>query len=145
MLLSMTSEYALRAMIALAEHGFDSPIPGTQIAEKTGIPARYLSAILADLVRAGVLSATRGKRGGFRITRPATRVTLEEVLQPFERSAAGRCPFGNAVCSDVNPCLAHNGWKQVVDAQQRFFQQTTLHEVSLPIGGMKRKPKEKGQ
>ena len=83
-MLTRTSEYAMQAMIHLVRHGQDGPIPGGQIATATGVPRKYLSKILADLVRAGVLEASPGKTGGFRLAAPAKKIPLFEVLTPFE-------------------------------------------------------------
>lgn len=60
-MLSLTSEYGLRAMTHLAKHQADWPVPGKQIAEEAGIPPKYPSMVLGDLVRAGRLEATRGR------------------------------------------------------------------------------------
>jgi len=131
-MLTLTSEYALRALICLTRRARDWPLSGKVIAREAGVPAKYLSSILSDLVRAGVLTASRGKNGGFRLARSAKETTLESVLEPFERFEAKRCPFGNDLCSDADPCLGHAQWLQVVDARMEFLQHTTLHDVSFP-------------
>lgn len=130
-MLTLTSEYALRALICLARRVDDWPLPSREIARDAGVPTKYLSAILGDLVRAGVLSAMRGKNGGFRLVNPADETTLESVLEPFERFEARRCPFGNDECSDADPCLGHAQWLHVVQARMSFLQDTTLHDVSF--------------
>jgi len=131
-MISLTGEYALRAMIFLSKHADAWPIPGPRIAESAGVPRKYLSAILADLVRAGLLEGTRGKSGGFQMTRPATQIRLADVIAPFEPVNANRntCPFGNTVCSDKDPCAAHDRWKAVNAALTRFLRETTLQEVA---------------
>jgi len=131
-MLSLTAEYALRAMIFLTKHADAWPIPGPRIAESAGVPGKYLSAILAHLVRAGLLEGTRGKHGGFQMTRPARGIRVSEVIAPFEPVNANRktCPFGNAVCSDRDPCAAHERWKEVNAALTRFLEGTTLQDVA---------------
>lgn len=132
LMISATSEYALRALIYLAGQGVEEVVPGRQIAAEAEVPQRYLSAILADLVRAGVLHASRGKSGGFRLTRPAEKITLHEILAPFEPVLWQRrpCPFGQTTCSDEDPCGGHEQWKKVRDAHSDFLHHTTLHDVS---------------
>jgi len=143
-MISLTGEYALRATVFLARHRGESPIPGPRIADQAGIPRKYLSAILADLVRAGLLEGTRGKSGGFRLNRPAKRIRLADILRPFEpvNSQRRTCPFGNTVCSDTNPCGAHERWKGVKAALEEFLKETTLEDVSGRNGLMaiERKP-----
>lgn len=131
-MLSVTGEYALRAMVYLARNAESWPIPGPRIAEAAGVPRKYLSSILADLVRTGLLEGTRGKSGGFQMTRPAKSVSLAQVIAPFEPITANRksCPFGNKICSDKDPCAAHDRWKEVNAAVTRFLDETTLQDVA---------------
>jgi Rrf2 family protein len=131
--MTKSSEYALRALIYLTQHKDQWPIPGREIAQRAGIPARYLQKVLGDLTRTRVLESTPGRLGGFRLCRPGNRIPLIDVLTPFERFQAGRCPFGNAVCSDRNPCRAHHEWKKVVEAEQRFLSKMTIDDVAEPI------------
>lgn len=129
-MLSLTCEYALRAMIYLAIHESEWPIPGKLIAQQAGIPPKYLSKVLGDLARGGLLTATRGKSGGFQLAQSAEEISLQEVLMPFERNDPRRCPFGNDRCSDDDPCMAHEGWKQVQETYRQFLQRTSLYDVA---------------
>lgn len=144
-MLSRTSEYDLRATIYLAQHLTKQPILGKEIATQTGIPAKYLSKVLGDLVRVGVLTSARGRGGGFRLARPSREVHLHEVLAPFETMRLDRCPFGNATCNDEDPCIAHEQWKHVVDAQRRFLREVTLYDVAVKgqAPAKKKTPKKK--
>lgn len=139
-MLTLSSEYALRAMIYLANHPDDGPVSGKRIAENIGVPRKYLAKILGDLARAGVLEATRGKCGGFRLVRPAPQVNLLAVLTPFEPALANRrpCPFGNVVCSDADPCAGHDRWQKVRITFQQFLQDTSVQEVAVRRNGSAR-------
>ncbi len=130
-MLSRTSEYALRALIHLAQHEEECPVSGARIAAETDVPPKYLSKILGDLARAGVLESAPGKTGGFRLALPAKQISLLDVLLPFEQFERRRCPFGNHVCSDVNPCNAHDKWKKVIETEQRFLRKTSVHDIAL--------------
>lgn len=118
-------------MIYLASHELDWPIPGKDIAEATGVPRKYLSKVLADLVRVKVLESARGKSGGFNLVRAADETFLYDILAPFESFEPRHCPFVNQECNDANPCQAHVEWHKVVDAEQRFLRQTTLHKITF--------------
>lgn len=128
--MTRTGEYALRAMIYLVQHGGEAPMPGREIAKGANIPLKYLQKILGDLTRAGILKSAPGKTGGFCIQRSANRITLQDVLAPFEREASNHCPFGNTVCSDRKPCGAHAEWKKVVEAERAFLCRTTIAHVA---------------
>jgi len=132
-MLSLTNEYALRAAVYLAQHGPTGPVPAHRIAEQLGIPPKYLCSILRNLVRVGVLRASPGKSGGFRMVRSPKEVRLYEVLAPFEAGGAGHvgCPFGNAVCSDHDPCSGHDRWRRVKREFERFLMDTSVYDVSI--------------
>ncbi len=132
-MLTVTSEYALRAMVFLAQHHEEQPIAASIIAAMARIPKKYLSKILADLVRQGLLTGARGKNGGFRMSRPAEQIRLAEVLCPFQSrpNPSGRnCPFGNATCNDEDPCAGHARWKSVNETFERFLCETSLGDVA---------------
>lgn len=132
-MISRTSEYALQAMIHLARHVDDWPIAGRKIAEETGIPRKYLAAILCDLVRVQVLESSPGARGGFRLARSAKEIRLSEVFAPFEPILANRrpCPFGQEVCSDDDPCAGHDQWKHVRETYGRFLEKNSIYDVAF--------------
>lgn len=131
-MLSRTSQYALQAMIHVARHSNGEPRSCEQIAEQAGIPKRYLSTILGELAQAGMLDSTRGKGGGFRLARPSLEICLYDIVVRFEPvlSSQRSCPFGNTICGDENPCLAHHDWKKIIEAEQRFLHSTTLRDVA---------------
>lgn len=132
-MISRTSEYALQAVIHLARQVGDWPISGRKIAEETGVPRKYLAAILGDLVRAGVLESSPGIGGGFRLARPAKEIRLTEVFAPFEPILANRRPgpFGQEICSDDDPCAGHDQWKRVRETYQRFLEKNSIHDVAF--------------
>ncbi len=131
-ILTTTSEYALRAAVYLANQVDGQRVSGTQIAKNADVPRKYLSRVLADLVRAGVLDSTRGKGGGFQLARRAQDIPLFDILSPFEPVIGNRrsCPFGQNVCSDDTPCAGHYKWKTVRDAYSDFLHETFLSDVS---------------
>ncbi len=131
-MLTLTSEYALRAMIYLTRHDGECHVPGWRIAEHAAIPPKYLSKILSDLVRCGVLKSSRGKTGGFRMRRSPRCTSLHEILKPFEQHDNRRCPFGNDRCGGEHPCLAHDNWSKVIEAKRRFLGETTIYDVAIP-------------
>lgn len=139
--MTRTGEYALRAMIFIAQSDESKAIPGRTIAKGTGIPFKYLQKILGDLTRGGMLTSAPGKTGGFQLCRPARRITLRDVLAPFERLQTAQCPFANVVCSDSAPCRAHREWKKVVETEQRFLQKTTIADVTAGVPKKRAKPK----
>jgi Rrf2 family protein len=129
-MLSKTAEYALRAVIAIAEVEEERPVLAREIATKGHIPNKYLSKVLRDLVHAGVLSSTRGIGGGFRLRRRASKLKLIEIVKPFDDiPARSRCPLGHPKCSDDNPCAMHDQWRPVKESFRALLDDTTVAQI----------------
>ena len=134
-MLSQTAEYALRAVLQLTvteqqEKGKGSRVPVRDLAHGLGIPRNYLSKILNQLVRAGVLASSRGKHGGFQLARPAHDITLLDVITPFDRPDQRKlCLLGQSTCNDETPCAAHWRWRALGDQVADFFSVTTVAEL----------------
>ena len=130
-MLSTTAEYALRALISLAQEPEKATL-GRDLAAASGVPANYLSKILLDLKKAGFVQAVRGTGGGYRMGRPPEEVRLMDVVEFIDGSAARPGCFlaGSNACSDDDPCLAHDRWAAVRDQYVTFLESTTLADVS---------------
>lgn len=92
---SQTAEYALRAAVALAELPDEASLSAAQLAERTQVPGQYLSKVLQQLQRAGLLQALRGKYGGYRLARTASEISILHVINavdPLQRIKG--CPLG---------------------------------------------------
>lgn len=93
-MISQTAEYALRAVVCLASQP-DKPMVTPAIAEITQVPAGYLSKVLQMLGRHGMVQSQRGLHGGFTLARPASEMTVLEVVNavdPLKRIK--ECPLG---------------------------------------------------
>jgi len=131
MLLSQTAVYALKAVLYLADTSVEGPVRVDEIAEALTVPRNYLSKILHVLTRARLLGSNRGPHGGFRLNVPASELTLAEVIDPFDEvMARSPCLLGRNVCSETNPCAAHESWKGVSSAVKTFFENTTVQDLS---------------
>ncbi len=129
-MISKTNQYALRAVLYLAQYGADSPLRAGEIADGLSLPANYLSKILHTLAKAGVLVSERGPKGGFRLARPASEVALAEVMAPFESFVQQRtCLLGRDECSEEHPCRIHDLWKSASDPVLDFFHQTVIADL----------------
>jgi Rrf2 family protein len=103
---------------------------GRDLAQQTGVPANYLSKILLVLNRAGLVEATRGTGGGYRLARPAAEISLQEIVDPVDNLARLEdCIMGLNECSDGDPCAMHEWWKQVRDGYLQMLRQTSLADV----------------
>ncbi len=131
MLLSQTSEYALRAMsfIALKE-GEAQALRAKDIGAAIAIPTHYLSKVLRRLVAAELLKAVKGHNGGFALARAAKKIKIVDVLGAVETNVpAKHCIFGWRACSSKEPCILHHRWSSVNEAFQNWARTTTLADI----------------
>lgn len=84
MKLPESTEWVLHATASLAQLAPGSAVPAAQLAEHFDLPGAYLAKQLQALVRAGVLTAVTGPRGGFRLARPADQITLLQVVEAVD-------------------------------------------------------------
>lgn len=77
-------EWALHCTWVLAMARDGDALPARRLAEFYGLPEAYLAKLLKALVRAGVLGASTGPRGGFRLARPPEEITVAEVVEAVE-------------------------------------------------------------
>ena len=87
--LNKSTRYALHAALELASRGAsEEPVTVASMAGRHAIPAAVLAKVLQQLVRSGIAVGTRGAHGGYRLARPASQVTLAEVIEAFEPARA---------------------------------------------------------
>lgn len=73
--------YALEAVVDIAYHARPDPVQSKEVADRQGIPQRYLEQVMQHLVRAGVLRGVRGPKGGYRLARERRRISAGEVVR----------------------------------------------------------------
>ncbi|KRV48186.1 Rrf2 family transcriptional regulator [Wenjunlia vitaminophila] len=95
MKLSQGVEWGLHCVVLLAQDPDGAPVSRRTLAQQFALPETYLAKHLQALVRSGVLQATSGPKGGFRLARPPEEITALDVLEAIEGSAS---PF---VCQEI--------------------------------------------
>ena len=104
--ISARTDYAIRALVALAAaHAEGHPQCSSEVlAERQGLPRKFLEAILADLRRAELVTSQRGAAGGYRLAAPASAVTLGAVVRAVDGPLAevrGQRPHHTAYGGDA--------------------------------------------
>lgn len=134
-MINQTTRYALHVLGYLAQSD-EALVPGEQIAREIGIPANYLSKILNQLRKSGLVESRKGWGGGFRLRADAHQRPLLDVVRVFEGdqpSGIPACLFGLPECSDDEPCPLHGHWAGIRDAFGAMLRTTT-------VGELKRRP-----
>jgi Rrf2 family protein len=129
--LGKRGDYAIRAVLDIAAHDGDRR-KAREIAERMSIPKKYLSRILADLVRGGVLQATAGPDGGYELTRPPRDVTMLQVIEAVEGETESRdCLLRGVPCQSGGICAVHQAWVSAESAMLAQLRQTTFANLDV--------------
>jgi Rrf2 family protein len=86
--LTRRSEYALLALIHLARVEGEGYVAVSAMAEAQGLPARFLEQLMMALKRAGLVKSQKGPHGGYRLARPAGKISLAEVIRLLDGALA---------------------------------------------------------
>lgn len=127
-MLSQTVEYALRAVVTLANAG-GRPMVTADIAKATEVPMGYLYKVLQQLGRNDLVQSQRGSKGGFTLRKDPQTLTLLEVINavdPLKR--IHRCPMDQIQEVDVL-CALHKRIDDAMAALEKAFADTTVEEL----------------
>ena len=106
--LTKRGDYAVRAMLALARDPGDRPVSARRIADAMDIPVRFLPQVLGDLQRAGLVEATAGRAGGYRLAAPSDGISLLAVIEAVEGDSRRRtCVLRGGPCGLDGYCDVH--------------------------------------
>ena len=129
MRLTTKGRYAATAMMDLAIHSGESAVTLHDIAEHQGLSLPYLEQLFARLRKDGLVTATRGPGGGYRLARPATEISIAEVIESVgEKVDITRC-HGEHNCQDGNPCLTHALWELLSEQLSDCLRGISLADV----------------
>ncbi|MCG6912760.1 Rrf2 family transcriptional regulator [bacterium BMS3Abin03] len=127
MQLTLTGEYAIRAMIHLASGKDDSIFRISEISSTNSIPEKFLRKIIPQLSYAGLINSQRGIGGGIKLGKPASAITPLEIIEAVEgEMALNKCLIDKEFCSNERWCTVHTLW---CDAQNKL--RTILSSKSI--------------
>jgi Rrf2 family cysteine metabolism transcriptional repressor len=141
MMFSTKAEYGVRVMVELARRAGGDPIPLAEVAAHDGLPLAYLEHLVARLRKAGLVDSRRGSRGGYMLARPASEITMAEVVKALEGSIApieciSEAADGSIVCSrESSPdhvCPTKLLWARVRSSIVTTLRETTLADLLVP-------------
>ena len=129
-MLSKTCEYALRAMIYIAQQSRDgSMINIKEIAGKINSPEIFIGKILQGLSKQGFLQSSKGRYGGFYISDEEAKHSLADIITAIDGNKMFEgCGLGLAFYSETNPCPIHNTYKEARDQLYKIYGKTTLNQ-----------------
>lgn len=128
MALTQTAEYALRAVVWLAQHPGE-PQTKTQIADATQVPSSYLPKVFQPLVRGGLITGQRGLGGGYTLVKDPSEVSMLDVVNevdPIQRIET--CPL-DLSSHGTRLCALHSALNQIIVHEERLLGQTKIADI----------------
>jgi Rrf2 family protein len=129
---SQRTEYAVRAMIELAQRRDDGMVPAREIAERQQIPLRFLEQQLAALVKAGLVESHRGAGGGCKLARDPAEITVAQVVDVMEGAYYPMYCLDpeDHTCVQDAKCGLQELWGDVYSAVRQVFERTTISALA---------------
>src|SRR6188508_2170621 len=138
MKISTRTEYGIRVLVTLARNEGESCLSLSEIARREKLPHAYLEQLAGDLRRAGLVTATRGQAGGYRLARPADQIAMADAIRALEgpileMPCAGVGDLEH--CDRPQPCSVHEVFQRVYESLSLSLGATSLAEVLTTAGG----------
>jgi Rrf2 family iron-sulfur cluster assembly transcriptional regulator len=135
MRLTTKGRYAVTAMLDLALNANDGPVSLADISRRQNISLSYLEQLFARLRRSKLVVSVRGPGGGYRLSRPASRLFVAQIIDAVNESIDATGCAGQAQCQDGETCLTHYLWSDLSEQIHNFLSEISLaslvqrHEV----------------
>jgi Rrf2 family protein len=131
MIVSTRGRYALRVMIDLAEQNADGLVPLKDIVARQGLSLKYLETIMTTLSKAGLVVASHGKGGGYRLSRKPEEYKITDILEVTEKSivpaSCAECVGEN--CPRKDDCRTLPFWEKFNGIVDECLNTTTLADL----------------
>ena len=126
MRLSTKGRYSVTAMLDLAIHDKAGPVTLADISQCQGISLSYLEQLFAKLRKSGLVKGVRGPGGGYRLSRPASEISIAEIICSVDENVdVTRCK-GEGNCQGGAKCLTHELWTKLSVRLYDFLDGITL-------------------
>jgi Rrf2 family protein len=122
--------YAIRMMADMAKHGHGEPVALRDVAARQNLPKMYLSQLMAPLKRAGLIKSFWGNRGGYVLNRPASEITLLDIIEAVEGPIALLdCVLDAGQCDRSDYCECIGVWQTINESIVATLQHYSLADL----------------
>ncbi len=134
---STRGEYGVRLMVELARHHGDGPVSLAEMADHEDLPRPYLEQLVVSLRDAGLVTSTRGARGGYQLTKDPGAIRMSEVIEALEGPiapmvCASSDPLHAGSCERTGYCNVNALWVRVRMAVYTALDSMSLAELARP-------------
>jgi Rrf2 family protein len=131
---STKGEYGVRLMVQLGRHFGAGPASLAEIAAEEDLPRAYLEQLVMSLRDAGLVTSTRGARGGYQLARPPEETKIVDVLRALEGPiapmvCASEDPEHGLQCDRTSSCTVNLLWVRIRDAISGALDSMTLADL----------------
>jgi len=128
---SKTCEYAIRAMIFIAQRTKNGCRTGIkEITKNIGAPESFIAKILQDLGKKGLLLSAKGPNGGFYLSEEGLNCSIADIVKAVDGDKVFfGCGLGLSFCSETQPCPIHNEFKKVRTAFYEMLKAARLNDL----------------
>lgn len=134
MKITAQEEYGLRCMVQLAKHSDSEPLTIAEIGKREGLSLPYVGKLMALLRHGGLVESVRGRSGGYVLPRPASHISLHEIIEAlggefFETDHCNRYPASQDACVHVDECSIRGIWGALAYIVQDVLSKTSLADL----------------
>lgn len=129
MRLTTRGRYAVTAMLDLALHASERPVPLADISERQGISLSYLEQLFSKLRQSKLVSSVRGPGGGYRLSRDAAEIHVAQIIDSVNESVDATNCGGKGDCQAGEVCLTHTLWQELSGEIHHFLSAISLQKL----------------
>lgn len=132
MQLTRAADYAVRVMVHLAAPGAEPRLSLPALAKATGAPECFLSKVLQELARSGLIASQRGHRGGFAIAPRGRQASIRQVIEAVDGPVRlNRCLGSGRSCDRKSWCPAHPVWRRAQQAMLSVLEEARIADLAV--------------
>lgn len=133
---SKTCEYGIRSLIYITQQSIKGRrVNISKIAKAIDSPTAFTAKILQTLVKSGILSSSKGPKGGFCVSDAVLKsTTLADVVRAIDGDKIFiGCGMGLSICDEIHPCPLHKHFKSVRNELKKLLVNTSINELALQL------------
>ncbi len=131
MQLSNSSQYAIRILAYMADNKDSKLLNATELAKTLYIPYKFLTKIMTELVKSGLVVSIRGRDGGYKFEKKTSEIMVSDILAIFNDSIKNeQCVLGIGFCNGLCKCALHDQWIEPKHLLQKMFQESSLEDIA---------------
>ena len=133
--LSKLADYSV-VILATMARAPQELITASALSEKTTLPAPTVAKLLKKMAKHGLLNATRGAAGGYRLSKSPDKITMKAIIEVVDGpiKITGCTGLDKEICGHEEACAIYGRWDPINEAIQKAFASVMLADILIPLG-----------